>query len=153
MHKVCLRPPSVSGRSWGLILNVISPLLPSCWGFSFALGHGVSFFGGTQHSPVDGCSAVSCNFGVLAGEDEHMSFYSAILRGKTLLNSLVIIVLGEKFPKIIKLRRIKHLGFPSDSAVKTPSAMKETKVQSLDQENPLEEGMANHSSILAWRIP
>ena len=27
---------------WGLILNVISPLLPSCWGFSSALGHGVS---------------------------------------------------------------------------------------------------------------
>ena len=27
---------------WGLILNVISPLLPSCWGFSFALGCGVS---------------------------------------------------------------------------------------------------------------
>ena len=27
---------------WGLIPNVISPLLPSCWGFSFALGCGVS---------------------------------------------------------------------------------------------------------------
>ena len=27
---------------WGLILNVISPHLHSCWGFSFALGHGVS---------------------------------------------------------------------------------------------------------------
>ena len=27
---------------WGLILNVISPLLPSCWGFSFALGCGIS---------------------------------------------------------------------------------------------------------------
>ena len=27
---------------WGLILNVNSPLLPSCWGFPFALGHGVS---------------------------------------------------------------------------------------------------------------
>ena len=26
-------------RVWGLILNVISPLLPSCWGFFFALGH------------------------------------------------------------------------------------------------------------------
>ena len=25
---------------WGLILNVNLPLLPSCWGFSFALGHG-----------------------------------------------------------------------------------------------------------------
>ena len=31
---------------WGLILNAIFPLLSSCWGFSFALGHGVSFFGG-----------------------------------------------------------------------------------------------------------
>ena len=29
----------------------------------------------------------------------------------------------------------------------------ETWVQSLGQENPLEEGMATHSSILAWRIP
>ena len=27
---------------WGLILNMILPLLPSCLGFSFALGHGVS---------------------------------------------------------------------------------------------------------------
>ena len=51
-------------------------LLPYCWGFSFALGCGVSYFGGIQHSPVNGCSAVSCNFGVLAGKDEHMCFYS-----------------------------------------------------------------------------
>ena len=28
----------------GLILNVVLPLLPSCWGFSFAFGHGVSFW-------------------------------------------------------------------------------------------------------------
>ena len=40
---------------------------------------GISFFGGIQHSPVNGCSAVTCNFGVLVGEDEHMSFYSTIL--------------------------------------------------------------------------
>ena len=31
--------------------------------------------------------------------------------------------------------------------------MRETWVQSLDQEDPLEEGAATHSSILAWRIP
>ena len=30
--------------------------------------------------------------------------------------------------------------------------MQETKVQSLGQENPLEKGMAAHSSILVWRI-
>ena len=37
--------------------------------------------------------------------------------------------------------------------VKNPLAMQETRVQSLSQEDPLEEGMATHSSILAWRIP
>ena len=58
----------------GFILNVILPLLPSCWSFSFALGHRVYFFGGIQHSPVDGCSADSCSFGILTGEDKRMSF-------------------------------------------------------------------------------
>ena len=38
-------------------------------------------------------------------------------------------------------------------SVKNPPAMWETKVQSLGWEDPLEEGMATHSSILAWRIP
>ena len=37
--------------------------------------------------------------------------------------------------------------------VKNLSAMQETWVQSLAWENPLEEGMATQSSILAWRIP
>ena len=36
--------------------------------------------------------------------------------------------------------------------VKNPSAMQETRVRSLGWEDPLEEGMATHSSILAWRI-
>ena len=36
---------------------------------------------------------------------------------------------------------------------KHPSAMQETWVRFLDWEDPLEEGMATHSSILAWRIP
>ena len=31
--------------------------------------------------------------------------------------------------------------------------MQDTWVQSLSQEDPLEEGMATHSSIIAWRIP
>ena len=37
--------------------------------------------------------------------------------------------------------------------VKYPPAMQETWVQSLGWEDPLEKGMATHSSILAWRIP
>ena len=37
--------------------------------------------------------------------------------------------------------------------VKYPPAVQETGVQSLGWEDPLEEGMATRSSILAWRIP
>ena len=37
--------------------------------------------------------------------------------------------------------------------VKNPPAVHETLVRSLGWEDPLEEGMATHSSILAWRIP
>ena len=37
--------------------------------------------------------------------------------------------------------------------VKNPPAMWETCIWPLDWEDPLEEGMATHSSILAWRIP
>ena len=37
--------------------------------------------------------------------------------------------------------------------VKNLPAMQETQVPSLGREDPLEKGMATHSSILAWRIP
>ena len=37
--------------------------------------------------------------------------------------------------------------------VKNLPAMQETRVQSLVWEDPLEKGMAIHSSVLAWRIP
>ena len=47
-------------------------------------------------------------------------------------------------------------GFPGGSAVKNPPAMQKTQemwIQSLGQVDPLEKGIATHSSILAWRIP
>ena len=37
--------------------------------------------------------------------------------------------------------------------VKNLPAMQETRVQSLGWKDPLEKGMATHSSILAWKIP
>ena len=37
--------------------------------------------------------------------------------------------------------------------VKNLPAMQETQLRSLGQEDPLDKGMATHSSILAWRIP
>ena len=37
--------------------------------------------------------------------------------------------------------------------IKNPPVMQETEVRSMDREDSLEEDMATHSSILAWRIP
>ena len=45
------------------------------------------------------------------------------------------------------------LGFPCGLAGKESTAMRETWVRSLGQEDPLQKGKATHSSILAWRIP
>jgi len=43
--------------------------------------------------------------------------------------------------------------FPGGSVVKNPLAVQETQVLSLGQEDALEEVMAIHSSILAWKNP
>ena len=45
------------------------------------------------------------------------------------------------------------MDFFGDSVVKNLPARQETWVRSLDWEDPLEDSMATHSSILAWRIP
>ena len=45
------------------------------------------------------------------------------------------------------------MGSPVAQTVKNLSVMQETHVRSLGWEDPLEKGMATHSSILAWRIP
>ena len=43
--------------------------------------------------------------------------------------------------------------FPGGSDSKASAYNRETQVRSLGQEDPLEKGMATHSSILTWRIP
>ena len=46
-----------------------------------------------------------------------------------------------------------YIWLPSSSAGKDPPARQETLVRFLGWEDPFEEGLATHSSILAWRIP
>ena len=46
-----------------------------------------------------------------------------------------------------------YMGFPGSSTVKNLPAMRETWVQILGQEDPLEKAVVTHSSILAWEIP
>ena len=45
------------------------------------------------------------------------------------------------------------MGYPGGSVVKNPPATRESLVRVLGQDDPLKEGMATHSGLLAWRIP
>ena len=47
-HKILFEPSECLWWEWGLILNAVFSLLLSCWHFSFALGHGVSFLAGSN---------------------------------------------------------------------------------------------------------
>ena len=53
----------------------------------------------------------------------------------------------------IKSHMLQLKTWCSQKKKKNPPAMQETWVLSLDWEDPLEKGMAAHSSILAWQIP
>ena len=77
--RFCLCSPSLSGwyKVWVSLLLCPSSCLVAA--SPFVLGYGVYFFGGFQHSPVDGCSAACCDFGAFQREDKCTSFYSAIL--------------------------------------------------------------------------
>ena len=75
-QKILFEPSEGLWWVWSLILNVICP---STIFQGLFLWCEVSFFGGIQHSPVNSCSSVSCNFGVIPGVDECMFFYSTIL--------------------------------------------------------------------------
>ena len=76
VHKVLFEPSKHLWWVWGLILNVFSPFPTILLGFSFGLGHRVSFSWG---DPTFSCRWLfSSNFEVLT-EDEGRSFYSTIL--------------------------------------------------------------------------
>ena len=57
-----------------------------------------------------------------------------------------------RYKDVFKTTVIKRVSLVAQTVKNTP-ATRETWVWSLGWEDPLEEGMATHSSILAWRIP
>ena len=65
--------------------------------------------------------------------------------------------LGERSKELHSTgKATDEMDFPGGAVVKIPPAVQETQktqVQSLCWEDPLEKGMATHSSILAWGIP
>ena len=79
VHNILFKPSECLWLVWGLILNVILPLLPSFWGLLLCPWMWSIFFW-CQHFPADGYSAANCNFEVFT-EDECICFYSTILQG------------------------------------------------------------------------
>ena len=83
-----------------------------------------------------------------------MQYYSATKKDKTgpFLETQVN-------PETVTQRQVSHQEkskyhtFPVAQMVKNLPVMQGTKAQSLHQEDPLQEGMETHSSILAWRVP
>ena len=63
----------------GFDFIMIVPLLLSYCGFFFVFGCRISFVVGSSIFFFDGCSPVSCDFGIFVRRGELMSFYSAIL--------------------------------------------------------------------------
>ena len=60
---------------------------------------------------------------------------------------------GYVYIELIYIAVQQKLSFPNGSVVKNPPALQEIQVESLGQEDPLEEGMVFHPRILVWRIP
>ena len=67
-------------------------------------------------------------------------------------NQMEVYIQSQKPRRKIRFS-LKTEAFLVAQTVKNLPAMLETQVYSLDREDPLEKGMATHSSILAWKIP
>ena len=68
------------------------------------------------------------------------------------MKDTLFFLLGATCSQISYLLTLYH-GFSDGSEVKNALAMQKMRVKTLGQEDPLEEDMATHSSILAWEIP
>ena len=85
---------------------------------------------------------------------------SSGLDDNSLRNARKAVTIGKLVPmytprggSINSIEVNKYWAFLVVQMVKNLPAVRETWVQSLGQEDPLEKGMTTHSSILAWRIP
>ena len=83
---------------------------------------------------------------------QYLFLSSSLILSSTLCNLADVCIVFTFFERLIFVR-YGTWGSLVAQTVKNPPAMQETWVQSLSWEDPLEEEMATHSSIFAWRIP
>ena len=82
--------------------------------------------------------------------------FQAYLSGNVCSQGLLVTALRlwslQRLPTV-KCLKVHERVSPRAQQVKNPPAIQETQFQSLGREDPPEEGMAAHSSVLAWEIP
>ena len=113
---------------------------PKYWSFSFSISPFTEYSGLTSFR-MDWLGLLAVQ-GTLKSLLQHHSSKASILR----CSAFFIVQLSH--PDMTQTIR----DFPGSSVVKNLPVVQETCIQSLGQEDPLEEGMAAHSIILAWRI-
>ena len=138
-----LLSPSSLWQVWGLTLNVILPFLTFFLGLLLYLWTWGIFFGGIQHSPLNGCSALRCNFRTLAGEDECTSYYSAILRKV----SRLLCVRGQAQAGV--RRSINNLRYTDNTNLMTES---EEELKNLLTKLKEERKLDYNSTFKKWRL-
>ena len=97
------------------------------------------------------------HFTILPPKHENSNFSASMLTLVIIVLSTIIVLLGVKWYLIVILICISLISKEGTSlvaqTVKRLPTMRETQVQSLGREDPLEKEMAAHSSTLAWKIP
>ena len=88
----------------------------------------------------------------MKGLDIRKVFLAVFIWALVLVVMIVVMLMMVEVMKLM-IKIIVHWISLVTQLVKNLPAMRETWVQSLGWEDPLEEGMAIHSSITAWRIP
>ena len=91
--------------------------------------------------------------GIIDSMDMSLSKLREIVKDREAWHPAVYRVARNRTPLSDWTTTVLLRSFPCGSEIMNPPAMQKPQVQSLGRGDPLEEGMATHSSILAWRIP
>ena len=135
------------GMGFDFIMTVL--LLPSHCGFLFGLGHGVSFLGWVS---VSSCWWLS-NSWLQIWSSCRRRWAHILLLHHLELEALYLFIFNF-YCHIVTLQCcVSFWASLVAQMVKNLPEMQETWVRSLDWEDPLEKGMATHSSVLAWSTP
>ena len=122
---------------------------PKYWSFSFSISPS-NVYSGLISFRIDWFDLLAVQ-GALKSLLQHHSWKASILLHSA---SFTVQLLGLREFSLSESWVCFFLpGFPGSPVVKNLPSKQETQVQSLNQEDPLEEEMAAHPSILAWRIP